>query len=423
MGTFLKEKLYHRKMKDGLSVYVLPRKGYNKIYAMYSIHYGSIDNEFIIPDTEEKVKVPEGIAHFLEHKMFDMEYGNIFDDFAKLGTSVNAYTSYTNTTYLFSATSNFKENINLLLKFVEIPYFTEESVEKEKGIITQELRMYEDQPWWQVHFNLLKCLYHEHPVNIDIGGTVESIQRIDTKTLYSCHKTFYNPSNMVLFVTGDIEPDRVFDIVDKTREPKSVQEEIVRIYPKEPNTVKNISHVAYLDVAEPIFMVGFKDLDIGYDGFNLLLKELATGIVLETIFGKSSVFYEKAYTEGLIDDRFGFSYDGQKDYGFCTIGGSTRNPDALYRSIMQNIEENKNRSIDAEDFNRIKKKFLGNFISGFNSLETVAGLFISNYHKNINLFDYEKAINHITLENVNNRLKNFLDPSRHATSTVLPKEK
>lgn len=425
MKRFLGECLYNKKMTDGLSVYVLPKQDFNKAFAMYSTHYGSIDNEFIVPDSKERIKVPEGVAHFLEHKMFEMDYGNVFDEFAKMGTSANAFTSYTNTTYLFSATSNFKENLELLMNFVETPYFTEDSVEKEKGIITQELKMYQDNSSWQVFFNLLDCLYHKHPVKVDIGGTVDSIQKIDVDILYDCYKTFYHPSNMVLFVAGAIDKDYVFDIVSKSRKDNKqpYETKIRRIYHDEPETINKSSNKVYLDVVEPIILVGFKDVDVGYDGSKLLEKELTTAILLEIMFGKSSTFYEENYAKGLIDDRFRFSYDGQKDYGFCAIGGETKDPKSLYNKIMDNITKFKKQGIDEEDFIRIKKKFAGGFISGFNSVEFIASSFISNYHKNIHLFDYIKVLKNIKIDGLAKRLNDLFDFSRQAISQVLPKGK
>lgn len=423
MDTFLGEHLYSHRSNNGLMTFVLPKKNFNKVFAMYSTRYGSIDSEFIVPGTGEHLKVPEGIAHFLEHKMFEMEYGNVFDKFAELGASSNAFTNYTNTTYLFSATSFFEQNLNLLLEFVETPYFTRESVEKEKGIITQELRMYEDEPEWQVLLNLLRCLYHNHPVRIDIGGTVESIQKIDVDTLYKCYNTFYHPSNMILFVTGCIEPEEVFSLVEKQENKKHMgaQPPIERIYPEEPGFINTAASTVRLDVSEPMFLMGFKDTDVGYDGYELLKKELSIGILMEVLFGKSSEMYERLYEEGLIDDRFSFSYECQKDYGFCTIGGETRDPERLHKEILESISKNKDRGISKEDFTRVKKKFLGDFIQGFNSVEFIATSFVSYYHKNIDIFDYMKALEDIKFEDVVGRLYSFFDFSRHAASTVMPK--
>ncbi len=423
MDSYLGERILSKRSKNGLQIYVMPKKDYNKIFAMYSTHYGSIDSEFIVPHTGEHLKVPEGIAHFLEHKMFEMEYGNVFDKFAELGASSNAFTNYTNTTYLFSATSYFQENLQLLLEYVETPYFTEPSVEKEKGIIAQELRMYEDEPEWQVLLNLLKCLYHQHPVRIDIGGTVESIQKINVDTLYKCYNTFYHPSNMIFFVIGCIEPEQVFELVEKNENAKGLvpQGDIKRIYPEEPLTINKSTHSTRLDVIEPLFLMGFKDTDVGYDGLQLLKKEVSTGILLEIILGRSSETYERLYEEGLIDDRFSFSYEGQKDYGFCAIGGETRNPDKLHRELIESISHSIEKGIGVEDFDRVKKKYIGEFIQNFNSLEFIATSFVSYHHKNINIFDYMKVLQEITMEDVAKRLNSFFDFSKHVTSIVMPK--
>ncbi|MGI5858187.1 MAG: EF-P 5-aminopentanol modification-associated protein YfmH [Tepidanaerobacteraceae bacterium] len=423
MDIYLGERLFSKRSKNGLQIYVMPKKDYNKIFAMYSTHYGSIDSEFIVPDTGEHLKVPEGIAHFLEHKMFEMEYGNVFDKFAELGASSNAFTNYNNTTYLFSATSYFHENLQLLLEYVETPYFTEPSVEKEKGIIAQELRMYEDEPQWQVLFNLLKCLYYKHPVRIDIGGTVESIQKIDVDTLYKCYNTFYHPSNMIFFVIGCIEPEQVFELVEKNEATKGLvpQDDIKRIYPEEPSTVYKTTHTAHLDVNEPLFLMGFKDADVGYDGSLLLKKEVTTGILLEIMLGRSSELYERLYEQGLIDDRFSFGYEGQKDYGFCTIGGETADPEKLHKELTESISNTIKKGINAKDLERVKKKFMGEFIQGFNSLEFIATSFVSYHHKNINIFDYMKILQGITMEDIIKRLNSFFDSSKHATSIVMPK--
>lgn len=421
--NYIGENLLSREFDNGLKAYVIPKKNFNKVYAVYSTKYGSIDNEFVVPTTGERLKVPEGIAHFLEHKMFEMPYGNVFDKYAELGASSNAYTNYTNTTYLFSTTSSFEECMRLLLEFVETPYFTEESVEKEKGIITQELRMYEDDPEWQVMLNLLRAMYHRHPVRDDIGGTVESIQNIDVDALYKCYDTFYHPSNMVIFVAGAVDADRVFEIIGEweNKRGKLPQGEIIRTYPEEPDTVNKPRIDVKLSVSRPLFLMGFKDNDVGYDGIELLQKEIITNILLEIIFGKSSLTYEKLYEEGLIDDRFSFGYEGQKGYGFCTIGGETKDPEKLKEMLVASISEAKEGGLKEEDFERVRKKYLGDYIQGFNSLEFIANSFVSYYHRNINIFDYPDVLKQITFEEVKRRMNEFFDFERMAVSTVYPK--
>lgn len=408
---------------NGLKVFILPMKNYNKTIAVYSTKYGSLDSEFILPGSEEKIKVPEGIAHFLEHKMFDMEYGNAFDKFSELGAESNAFTSYNNTTYYFSTTSNFYESLKVLLDFVETPYFTEESVEKEKGIITQELKMYEDDPDWQVYLNLLKSLYHAFPVRIDIGGTVESIQRINTELLYKCYNTFYHPSNMILFIIGPVDAKEVLEFVEKHEEKRNLksQKEIKRIYPDEPKTVFQKEIKIRHSVAQPLLLLGFKDVDTGYDGEKLLKKDIIIGILLEIMFGKSSETYERLYEAGLIDDRFGFSFEAYKDYGFCTIGGNTRDPEKLANEIIKNINSFKTKGISREDFEIIKRKFKGDFIQSLNSLDFIAHSFISYYHRGIDMFDFPLALEELSFDEVVNYIESFFDEDRMSISMVLPK--
>ena len=316
-NALLKEKIVWRRIEPGLEVFVLPKKGYKKKYATYSTNFGSIDSHFVVEGEGEELVVPDGVAHFLEHKLFEDEEGNVFDRFAKLGASSNAFTNFTNTTYLFSSTDHFEECFEILLDFVQNPYFTEESVEKEKGIIEQEIRMYEDNPGWRIFFNLLTALYRKHPVQKDIAGTVESISHIDKDVLYKCYRTFYHPSNMALFVVGDVDADKVLDQVAANigRRNYSPLGEIKRIYPEEPRELEKEQVVQELVVSQPIMNLGFKDLDVGYDGERLFRRELATALVLDVVFGSSSKLYNELYEEGIIDDEFDAGYVAEKEYG------------------------------------------------------------------------------------------------------------
>src|SRR5690606_38157317 len=215
----LDEELTVGTLPNGLEVFVLRKPGFSKKYAVFSTRYGSIDRTFRHPGDGTWHTVPDGIAHFLEHKLFEEEGGNAFDRFAALGASANAYTSYTMTSYLFSCSDHFRENLDILLDYVQEPYFTDENVEKEKGIIEQEIRMYQDHAAYRTMRTLLNCLYHQHPVRIDILGSVESIRRIDKDTLYRCHEAFYHPSNMALFVVGEVDPGEVFELVEADMAP------------------------------------------------------------------------------------------------------------------------------------------------------------------------------------------------------------
>ncbi len=403
---------------------MMPKHGYNKKYATFATHYGSIDQEFIIPGTDHRLRVPDGIAHFLEHKLFEEEYGNAFDRFSQLGASANAYTNYTTTVYLFSSTDNFYESLNLLLDFVQHPYFTEESVQKEKSIIQQELRMYEDTPGWKVFSNLLKSMYYHYPVRIDIGGTVESIQQINIDYLEKCYRTFYHPSNMSVFVVGDLDPAAVVGAVRNNIESRGYQPqgEIKRLFPEEPVEVKRKFIEERMVVSQPILYIGFKDREIGFTGANLLAKEVVTNLLMEILLGRSSSLYADLYEEGLIDDRFSTQFMGHKDYGLTVIGGETKDPDRLKERILQGIERFQATGLDEKSFHRMHRKLVGEFVGLFNSPEDIAYVYNEYHFKGVNILDYLKILENITIDQVEQRLHSHLDPANMVISVVRPIE-
>ena len=417
-NDLIKEKMYKYEHESGLNVFVMPKKGFIKQYAMFATHYGSNDREFIIPGESEPTHVPDGIAHFLEHKMFEEESGSVFEEFSKNGASANAYTNFTTTAYLFSCTDNFYSNLKLLLDFVQRPYFTDENVEKEKGIIAQEIRMYDDDPSWRLFFNMLGGLYHEHPVKIDIAGTIESISRIDKDILYKCYNTFYHPSNMVLFAVGDVDVDKVAEIVNDSVKKEKRNGEIKRIYPDEPIKINKNYVEQKMSVSMPLFNVGFKDNDIGYGGKRLLKKDITTQICLEILAGRSSDLYEKLYNDGLIDTTFDVEYVGEVDHGYSIIGGQSVDPEAVKKALIAKISSiNK---VDEGDFYRIKKKILGRFVKSFNSVESIAHNFISYYMKDINILDFTSVIEGITPDDVLNRFKTHFNEDNCVLSVVKP---
>jgi len=255
----LDEKLYSATHSTGLRIYVMPKKGFSKTYAIYGTHFGSVNNRFVPIGADEDISVPDGVAHFLEHKMFEQPDGsNAFDLFSKYGANANAFTSFTNTCYLFSCTSNFEECFSHLLDYVQKPHFTDENIAKEQGIIGQEIRMYDDDGEWKVMFNMLRALYSHNPVRVDIAGTVESISKIDKDVLYNCYNTYYNPANMVVAVAGDVSAQKVFEIVDKIVVPRE-SGEVKSIYPDEPDAVCKSFVEDFSSVAKPLCSIGFKD--------------------------------------------------------------------------------------------------------------------------------------------------------------------
>ncbi len=419
----LQETLYHYRVYPGMDVFILPRPGYQKKYAIYSTRFGSIDNRFRVEPEEEVTTVPDGVAHFLEHKLFESEEGNVFDRFAALGASANAYTSFTQTTYLFSCTENFEQSLEQLLNFVQEPYFTEKTVQKEQGIIAQEIKMYEDHPHWRVFFNLLESLYQEHPVRNDIAGTVESISRITPDLLYRCYNTFYHPSNMAVFVVGDLEPNLVGKQVEENLAGRGYEPmgRIVRFYPSEPAGVARRRSVQELVVSEPIFLLGFKDAVVeNLQTRDLMRREILMELVIDIIFGTSEPLYNDLYRENLIDDNFGTEYTAENSYGYTMVGGETRDPDQLYGRIMDAVEEVNKKGIGAEQFERHRRKLLGDYVRRFNSLEFIANNYLAYRFRGTELFDLPTILQEVKREQAQSLVKENLDPDRHAVSIVTP---
>ncbi|SHE84307.1 Predicted Zn-dependent peptidase [Thermoanaerobacter uzonensis DSM 18761] len=417
----INEKMLLQELDNGLKVYIMPKRGYTKQFAIFATHFGSNDSKFIAPGDTDITEVPDGVAHFLEHKMFEEEEGSIFEQFSKLGASANAYTNFTTTAYLFACTENFYENLKLLIKFVQNPYFTDENVEKEKGIIAQEIRMYQDDPNWRVYFNALEALYHVHPVRKDIAGTIESISQINKEILYKCYYTFYHPENMVFFAVGDIDIDKTLDVIKENVRQDKKQGEIERIYPKEPSSVYKKEVVQDMQVSIPLFNLGFKDTDVGFGGKKLLKKNLEIQIGLEMVLGRSSDLYERLYNEGLIDSTFSFDYGGEIDYGYSIIGGQSKDPFKVRDIILNAI--NNLQFLKEEDFERIKKKYIGKFLRTFNSVDSIAYSFINFYMKEINLLDYLDVLYSISFEDVRGRFQNHLREENSVLSIVNPLKK
>ncbi len=419
----LQETLYHYRVHPGMDVYVLPRPGYQKKYAIFSTRFGSIDNRFRVEPEQEFTVLPDGVAHFLEHKLFEDEGGNVFDRFAALGASANAFTSFTQTSYLFSCTDNFEESLGQLLDFVQKPYFTEQTVQKEQGIIGQEIKMYEDHPHWRVFFNLLEGLYRQHPVRNDIAGTVESIARITPDLLYRCYNTFYHPSNMAVFVVGDLDPGRIGCQVEENlaahkHKPMGA---IVRQYPPEPAEITKQRTVQELVVSEPIILLGFKDMVVGdLQGRDLMRREILMELVLDILFGSSEALYNELYREDLIDENFDSEYTAEINYGYTMIGGETKDPDQLYRRVMRAIAGFLKEGVSKEQFERHRRKILGGYIRRFNSLEFIANNFLSFRFKGTDLFQLPSVLQEVRREEVLALAEENLDPDRHAVSLIVP---
>ncbi|KAF0820445.1 putative zinc protease YmfH [Bacillus sp. ZZV12-4809] len=421
----LQEALYYEKLDNGLDVYILPKKGFNKTYATFTTKYGSIDNHFLPPGKEEFIKVPDGIAHFLEHKLFEKEDGDVFQQFSKQGASANAFTSFTRTAYLFSSTSNVELNLETLIDFVQDPYFTEKTVEKEKGIIGQEITMYDDNPDWRLYFGLIENMFKNHPVKIDIAGTIESISDITKDMLYECYETFYHPSNMLLFIVGPVDPDQIMSQVKNNQSKKDYKEmpEIKRQFEEEPPETAEKKKVLEMNVQTSKCLVGIKSSTANQSGKEMLINELSLNVLLDILFGKSSEHYSTLYNEGLIDDTFSYDYTQEQGFGFAMVGGDTNNPDRLAETLQKMLLDSREKgAISQETLDRTKKKKIGAFLRAVNSPEYIANQFTRYAFNDMDLFDVVPTLESITLEDVENAAGNLISEERFTVCQVVPKK-
>jgi len=413
----INEKYYYKKHKSGLDVYVYP-KDFGTSYAAFATKFGSCEREFVTGG--KHVVLPDGVAHFLEHKMFENPDGrDTFELYAKTGASANAYTSNEKTVYLFSAADNVYESLEILLSFVTEPYFTDKTVEKEQGIIGQEIKMYDDNPGWQLYFGMLSGLYHNNPVRIDIAGTTETIAKITPEILFDAYNTFYNLENMVLVVCGRVECDKVEEICDKILKFKDAPK-TERIYPDEPKNVKSSVVTKKMQVATPLFSVGIKDNDCPKSGRELAVKKAEYEILLDLMFSKSAPFFTKMTKSGIIDDDFSIAYDGHETFGYCELSGSAKEPKAAYEEIKKEIAHYKETGFDDESFERIKRARYASLLHIFNSTEDIANDMISALFDGSDILDYPEICAAVTKENVEKRLREGFFEDNFTLSEIYP---
>ena len=413
----VKEKLYIEKLENGLTVMIIPRKGIQKKYAIIGTNFGSIDNCFVVPGEKEPTSIPDGVAHYLEHKMFEQSNGiNSFDALSSLGADANAYTTNDHTAYLFETTENFYESLDELMDYVQNPYFTDENVEKEKGIIGQEIKMYDDHPGWQVYLNTLKCLYKENPVRKDIAGTVESIAGIDKEVLYKCYNTFYNPANMAMVLCGDFVPEELIKEIKKRLIKKENISEIKRIYAEEPKEINKKEKRVQMEVNNPLFSIGFKD-EVP-EPKEAVKKHIAIEILLKMLIGESSELYLDLYKKGLLLSEPDLDYEFSRNYAFVLITGQSKEPEKVIEAIKKQIDKMKEEELDEMTFNRIKKRIYGDYITEYNSISNIAKMFLADYFKGINSFDYLENYSQVTIEYAKQILKDVFNEEKMAISIV-----
>lgn len=409
---------YEIRHSSGLRIFVYPKEKNNSTYAVFGTKYGSIDNCFKISDEKEPHRVPNGIAHYLEHKLFESEDGDAFARYAKTGASANAYTSFDMTCYLFSCTENVYESLEILLDFVQSPYFTEKTVQKEQGIIGQEIRMYDDDPQWRVMFNLLECLYHTHPVKIDIAGTTESIAEITPELLYQCHGTFYNLNNMTLCIAGDVDLDRMLVLCDKMLKP-SKPVTVDRIFEAEPESVVKPRAEQELSVAVPLFELGFKESTA--QGRASAKQIAETEILLEALSSSASPLYRRLLDAGLINEAsFGHEYFEGPGFASVIFSGESKDPDAVAEEVKKEIIRFRKEGIDRAVFTRAKNAVYGRNITALNHVGNIANSMISLAFAGRELFSYIDAVAEADVDSVFARLETQLRPEYSALSIVKP---
>lgn len=421
-NALLGEQLYGCRLDSGLQVFVLPKRGYHKVYASFATHYGSIDSTFV-PPGGSRMDVPPGIAHFLEHTLFEDEEGNVSDRFAQLGASSNAYTSYTHTNYLFSCTDAFEPSLDLLLDYVQNPYFTEANVRKEMGIIEQEIAMLEDMPDRRVVMDLMCALYAHHPVRLDIAGTVDSVRQVTPELLHTCYRTFYHPENMVLLVLGDVDPARVIERVAEDQAERRVERRgaIERIYPAEPDAVCEAYVESHAPASRARLLLGLKDPRAERrSGTDAMRTQLLTQLVSRALLGRSSALYNELYDDGLIDDSFFTYFEAANDYGYSMLGGETDEPDRLLDRLRTRLHEATTDGLARADFERVRRAAMGRFLDQFNSLEYVASSLLSYHFLGASLFESVEMMAAFTWEEANERLREHFQADRMAAAVLRP---
>lgn len=415
----IKEKAYIEKLENGMTVIIIPKNTTKKKYVIWGVNFGSIDNHFKVDG--EEIYIPDGVAHFLEHKMFEQENGkNSLDTLMALGIDANAYTTSDHTAYLFECTDHFYEGLDELMNYVQNPYFTNENVEKEKGIIAQEIRMYDDDPGWQLYMGILDCLYKNNPIKVDIAGTVESISKITPEVLYKCYNTFYALDNMTLVICGDFEPEKLLEEVKKRLTKNKTYEKIERIYPEKEKTINKKYVEKNMNVSMPIFAIGIKD--VSKMDSEIVKKHIAIEILLNMIIGKSSDLYKKMYNQGLLLEEPSIDYEFSEEYAHIVISGQSNDSEEVYKMFKEEIENYKNNELNIDHFERIKKKIYGDYVVEYNSVSEIARMFLTEHMKKISSFDYIEQYKVITKEYVEQVLKEIFNDEYMALAIVKEKD-
>ncbi|MDR1298865.1 MAG: insulinase family protein [Oscillospiraceae bacterium] len=412
----IREQVYSDRLPNGMPVFIVPKRGYNKSYAFFAADYGGADRRFKFGG--EWIDTPSGVAHYLEHKMFDTQSGNALTSMSANGASVNAFTSSDITAYHFESMEKFEENLETLLEFVSVPWFTPESVQKERGIIGQEIRMTEDSPDYAVYYGLMKSLYAHNPIRDSVAGTVESIAEITADTLYSCHSVFYNASNMALCVAGDLDPERVVSLAAKML-PGAPGERPKRDWgPAEAKGPVSARADASMEVSRPIFMIGAK-ADAALSGNDFLKREIVGSLALRLLAGRSSPFYMRLYEKGLIDSDFSAAFESSAGVAHCVAGGSSGDPDAVLEELMKEAASLADGP-GGDMFARAKNAATGSILRSLNSFDSVCYNHVSGYFRGYDSFEAADTMASVTVGDIADFARANLSPENMAMSVVVP---
>ena len=415
----LGETVHRAVLPNGLTVMVAPRPGFTKKLAYFVTDFGAIHTEFTLDGVEHRV--PAGIAHYLEHKMFDLPGRDVSAEFAAMGAMVNAFTSYDITAYYFSCTEHFEENLKLLLEFVSTPYFTEESVEKERGIIDQEIGMNLDNPDSQIFERLMPILFENHPVRVPILGTSETIREITPEDLYLCHRAFYNPANMTLCVVGDVDPEAVACIAEEVlpREVSSVGQKKTEW----PETMERSYETVTdrMEVAMPMFQLGFRCESVPH-GPESIRQEVAGDLAAEALFGESSRLYLRLYEDGLIDSSFGGGFECLDGCSMLLCGGDSDEPDTVCRMILEEAERLAREGVGEEDFLRMKRSALGRRIRELDSFDSTCFRLCAYHMSGVDYFCFPEIYRQVEAREIQQFLAEAVRSVRGAAAILYPIE-
>ncbi|MFK3512735.1 insulinase family protein [Staphylococcus aureus] len=373
------ERVFEQELENGLRLFVIPKPGFQKTFVTYTTQFGSLDNQFKPLGQDQFVTVPDGVAHFLEHKLFEKEEEDLFT-----------------------------------------AYFTKETVDKEKGIIAEEIKMYQEQPGYKLMFNTLRAMYQQHPIRVDIAGSVESIYDITKDDLYLCYETFYHPSNMVLFVVGDVDPEAICRIVKQHEDARNKvnQPKIERGLVDEPEDVKEAFVTESMKIQSPRLMLGFKNKPLQEAPQKYVQRDLEMSLFFELIFGEETDFYQNLLNEGLIDDTFGYQFVLEPTYSFSIVTSATEEPDKLKKLLLDELRDKKGNFQDAEAFELLKKQFIGEFISSLNSPEYIANQYTKLYFEGVSVFDMLDIVENITLDSINETSSLYLNLDQQVDSRL-----